>query len=410
MGWRNIISREALGGSLESFGPATWPLRTGANQSVSKIKVSKLPNFRQITSLAQATTRAVDKNVKSISQIFATPTPRRLVLHGTALVAVALVVATGNSTGSHLGTRLVPERSAGYGAVLDTASALTVAATVAQKTALPVAIDASKTAKAVNAQVALPTDGNDALAKRQVVATAGTISKDPISYHVGDGDTLSGIASKFNITTATVQWANNLSNADAIKPGQTLTILPISGLLYTVAAGDTPATLATKYQANAAQITSFNNAEVKGLQLGQRIIIPDGIMPGAPAPAAAATAVATSSSKGTKLLSALPRVSFSANGYAFGYCTYYVASRRYVPTSWGNANSWYYDAQYSGYKVGSAPAAGAIAWTGAGYYGHVAYVEKVQGGQVEVSEMNYNGGWDRVDTRWASAGEFRYIY
>ncbi len=331
-------------------------------------------------------------------------------LHGAALTAVALVVATGNSTGSHLGTKVAPERSGGYGAVLDTASALTVAASVAQKTALPVAIDATKTATALNAQVALPTDGNDALAKRQVVATAGTVSKDPFSYNVADGDTLSGIASKFNITTSTLQWANNLTDADAIKPGQSLTILPISGLLYTVQAGDTAATLAAKYQANAAQITSFNDAEVTGLSAGQHIIIPDGVLPNAPAAAKVGTAIATGGSSGSKLLSALPRLSFGGNGYAFGYCTYYVATRRYVPSTWGDANTWYYDAKLSGYKVGSAPAAGAIAWTGAGYYGHVAYVEKVDGGQVEVSEMNYNGGWDRVDYRWASAGDFRYIY
>lgn len=339
--------------------------------------------------------------------VFATATPRRLSLHAAVITAVGLVVLVGNSSGSHLGTKLTPGRTGGYGAVLDEASAVMVAADVAQKTALPVALEATKTASTLNAQVALPTDGDDALAKRQVVATAGTISKTPFSYTVADGDTLSGIASKFNITSDTLKWANNLSDVDAIKPGQTLSILPISGLLYTVAAGDTPDTIAAKYQANAAQIISFNDAEVKGLAVGQTIIVPDGVKAVAAAPAAP-TAIATSGSGGSRLLSALPRL--SGNAYAFGYCTYYVAGRRYVPSSWGNANTWYYDAQISGYKVGSVPAVGAIAWTGAGYFGHVAYVEKVSGGQVEVSEMNYNGGWDRVDYRWTSASDFRYIY
>jgi len=60
--------------------------------------------------------------------------------------------------------------------------------------------------------------------------------------------------------------------------------------------------------------------------------------------------------------------------------------------------------------VGSTPVPGAIAWSGAGYYGHVAYVEGVSGGMVTVSEMNYNGGWNRVSSRTVSAGTFHYIY
>jgi surface antigen len=87
-----------------------------------------------------------------------------------------------------------------------------------------------------------------------------------------------------------------------------------------------------------------------------------------------------------------------------------VASHRSVPSNWGNANAWYYNAQASGFSVGSVPVPGAIAWTGAGYYGHVAYVEGVSGGMVTVSEMNYNGNWDRVTSRTVPASSFRYIY
>jgi surface antigen len=107
---------------------------------------------------------------------------------------------------------------------------------------------------------------------------------------------------------------------------------------------------------------------------------------------------------------ALTRYAFSGNGYAYGYCTYYVASPPQHPGNWGNANAWYYNAQASGFSVGSAPVPGAIAWTGAGYYGHVAYVESVSGGMVTVSEMNFNGGWNRVSSRTVPASSFRYIY
>src|ERR1019366_1757483 len=76
-----------------------------------------------------------------------------------------------------------------------------------------------------------------------------------------------------------------------------------------------------------------------------------------------------------------------ANTYAWGNCTYYVASRRRIPNRWGNAVNWYYAAQRAGYSVGTEPAVGAIAWTSAGWAGHVAIVEAISGGSVRVSEM-----------------------
>jgi surface antigen len=110
--------------------------------------------------------------------------------------------------------------------------------------------------------------------------------------------------------------------------------------------------------------------------------------------------------------SAAPLTNYAggANGYAYGYCTWYVASRRSVPPYWGNAADWYYNAQASGFSVGSVPEVGAIAWTGAGYFGHVAYVVGVGNGTVTISEMNATAGWGRVDTRTVSASSFRYIY
>ena len=403
MGWRSLISREALSGSLESFPPANWQIGTGGRENYSKIKAPKLrfKNANQLSGIIQTT----QKQVNTAYTLAKSPVARRFGVHAAVAVVIATVVITG-STAGRTGVAFVT-RPAGVGASLDEASAANVAATVAEKTNLTIASDATQTASALNAQVALPTDGDDDLAKRQVVTTSGADSHTIITYAVADGDTLSGIASKFNVTSDTILWANNLSDANAIKPTQRLTILPVSGLLYTVQNGDTADSLANKYQANAAQITSFNNAEVTGLVPGSNIIIPDGVKASAPV-APKATIAVSSSSSGSKLL---PRLNLGSNGYAFGYCTYWVASKRYVPISWGNAASWYYAARASGYAVGSSPAVGAIAWTPAGYYGHVAYVESVSGGMVTVSEMNYNGGWDRVDYRTVPAGDFAgYIY
>lgn len=401
MGWRSIISREALSGSLEQFPPASWQARTGAKKSVSKPKLQALTQAKKGSAKIA---RASEKHFNIARSLMARPVVQRFGLHGLVAAVIAVIVITGSSTSSSQTSLMTG--TADLGAVMDEAAVANVVASVAEKANLSVANDASEAATALNSQVAIPTANADFIAKKQVVATSNAGQHAITSYTVADGDTLSAIASKFNITTSTLKWSNNLTDADSIKPGQTLTILPISGLLYTVQAGDTAESLASKYQSNAAQIISFNDAELKGLTPGQQIIIPDGVKAEAPAPRVNAN-VAYSSRGGGRLL---PRYSLGGNSYAYGYCTYYVAGRRYVPSNWGNANSWLYNARAAGYSTGSAPAVGAIAWEGTGYYGHVSYVESVSGGMVTVSEMNYGGGWNRISRRTAPASSFRYIY
>lgn len=121
------------------------------------------------------------------------------------------------------------------------------------------------------------------------------------------------------------------------------------------------------------------------------------IQPPSPSPASAPAVIAhTSGSKN--------------NTYAYGHCTYYVASRRAIPPRWGNAANWYWRAKNIGWKVGHQPAVGAVAWTSAGWAGHVAYVEAVKPGQVLISEMNYNGNLGRRTERWVPSSAFLYIY
>lgn len=334
--------------------------------------------------------------------------PRYLAHLGLLALAGFLVLGNNPDRAHSVSVRLMSAH-AGLGAILDPAATASMAADIASMNQMMVVDAAAKTASTKSQQVALLTADDTSLAKRQVVATAGNATRDITTYAVQPGDTLSDVANKFNITSSTLKWANNLDDADMIKPGQSLTILPVSGLLYTVGAGDTADSIAAAFQANAAQILSFNNAEVKGLTPGLKIIVPDGVKPEAPKPAPAVTNYGRVAGASTSRPQ-LTRFPFSGNGYSFGYCTYYVASRRGVPGNWGNANAWYYNAQASGFSVGSSPVPGAVAWTGAGYYGHVAYVEGVSGGMVTVSEMNYNGNWNRVTSRTVPASTFRYIY
>jgi surface antigen len=396
-----------MSGSLEQFpnlgmGTATETfsnIKTPA--AVTRVKSAKLELGRSVAQSSTKTAAAARKMYRP-----------RFLAHLGLLTVTATVIMSNSPVRAHALSLRLATAQAGVGSALDEVGQAAVAADMASVSQLMITSEATKTATAKTSQVALLTSDDTSLAKRQVVQTAGNATRDISSYIVQAGDTISGIAAKFNITSATLTSANNLSSADSIKPGESLTILPVTGLLYTVQSGDNADTLASKYSANAAQITSFNNAEVKGLAVGSKIIIPDGVAPQVAAPSVAAPAPA-SSLRGNVLAAIAPHLTpfyGGSNGYAMGYCTYYVASRRSIPSNWGNANQWYYNAQASGFAVGSTPAVGAIAWTGAGYYGHVAYVEGVSGSTVTISEMNFNGNWNRVTSRTAPASSFRYIY
>jgi surface antigen len=112
-------------------------------------------------------------------------------------------------------------------------------------------------------------------------------------------------------------------------------------------------------------------------------------------------------------------VSGAANGFAYGYCTWWVAHKRSIPWR-GNAYQWWWNARAFGFAEGPTPRAGAVmvmGISGSSPQGHVAYVESVNAnGTFLVSEMNWwgvvGGGWNRVDYRTITsmAGVLGFIY
>ena len=96
-----------------------------------------------------------------------------------------------------------------------------------------------------------------------------------IEYLVEAGDTLSLIATKFNISLSTVLWANDLSKNSRISPGKKLFILPVSGVMHLVDKGETLSGLAAKYKVDANEILDINNIFDKGkIFRGDILIIP----------------------------------------------------------------------------------------------------------------------------------------
>jgi murein DD-endopeptidase MepM/ murein hydrolase activator NlpD len=94
-------------------------------------------------------------------------------------------------------------------------------------------------------------------------------------YKVKNGDTISAIAEKFHVSVNTIRWANDLDTKAQIKPGDSLTILPVTGIQYKVKSGDTISAIANRFSADSSEISKFNELEDGKLKVGETIIIPD---------------------------------------------------------------------------------------------------------------------------------------
>ncbi|MBR2126627.1 MAG: LysM peptidoglycan-binding domain-containing protein [Akkermansia sp.] len=126
----------------------------------------------------------------------------------------------------------------------------------------------------------------------------------PATYTVKQGDTLSVIARRHGVSMAALAQANALTNPNALRIGQVLTIpggtaaptaAPITpaaqpaaapaappapvtaGQYYTVRKGDTLSAIARRHNTSMAKIMQLNNmtaAQAQRLSIGQRIILP----------------------------------------------------------------------------------------------------------------------------------------
>jgi LysM repeat protein len=218
------------------------------------------------------------------------------------------------------------------------------------------------------------------------VPTSAAIQHTPTVHVVRDGEDLSSIATQYNVTMDSIRWSNPaLTNTDRITTGQQLVIPPVVGVVVAAKPGDSAAALAAAYHVDVQQVIDFNYLRrPELLDEGQLLVIPGG-----QGPQLFPRRVSTEA----------PHIGPFPNGrFYYGYCTWYVASRRNVPWT-GNAWEWFGNAKAMGFATGQEPQPGAIMVTWESWVGHVAYVESVNAdGSFTVSEMNYKG-WGVIDTR-----------
>lgn len=160
---------------------------------------------------------------------------------------------------------------------------------------------------------------------------------------------------------------------------------PAGGLVHVVGPGETLQSISLDYRLKPTEVLDANGLRAPGQ-----------VRPGLPLRL-----------PGAKPLSSAPlakggQITYRASDedhFPWGWCTWYVAQRRDVPWN-GDARTWFASARALGWPTGQVPQAGAMMITNEGYwYGHVAYVEKVNSdGSWMVSEMNYER-WGAVSFR-----------
>jgi len=96
-------------------------------------------------------------------------------------------------------------------------------------------------------------------------------------YTVRPADTLSQTAEMFGVSAKTILWANDITNSDVIRPGDTLVILPITGVRHVVKDGDTIGGIAKKYDGDVDDILAYNQlSSADEISVGDTIVIPGG--------------------------------------------------------------------------------------------------------------------------------------
>ena len=127
------------------------------------------------------------------------------------------------------------------------------------------------------------------------------------TYTVKSGDTLGGIAKRYNSTANALATLNELKNMNAIAPGQTLKVRQISDTYYVIQPGDTLGKIAARYGVTSLALQHANGiSDPSKIAAGARLIIPT----------AAQAVTASSASPARELGSLSSRYEVSKDGAA----------------------------------------------------------------------------------------------
>ena len=193
--------------------------------------------------------------------------PNRFLMAGSWMVAVSLVLVA-----VYLGLQFRNSKAA-------------PAETATIQTSLPALTSNDTQSEAVDLPEVNLSDPNSPITRRSTLHTniPTRPRQDVIAHVVSIGDSVFGIAQSYNIEPETVLWSNyDLLNddPDMLSPGMELSIPPVDGVYYQWKEGDTFASVATQFKAEADDILNWpgNHLDLTNPQLsaGSWILIPGG--------------------------------------------------------------------------------------------------------------------------------------
>ena len=278
-------------------------------------------------------------------------------------------------------------------ASVDELTAANAVTNLAETAELPSAGDLRESETSLTIKKNLSQNDTEVITKPDIVKPDTSAARGISSYVTKEGDTMEFIAKKFKISSQTLRWANN-TTSDAVEPNKTLVVPLVDGVVYTIKDGDTAQSLAEKYKTSAERVVLYNDIDDGAkLSTGSRIVLPGGELPENERPGYVASRSRSTTSGSRNWLTASV-----GNRYAAGNCTWYAYERRLqlgrpIGSFWGHAKAWSDSARAAGFVVNDVPAPGAIiqnTWGGFGY-GHVGIVERVDGQNIYIMEMNYRG-------------------
>ncbi len=333
------------------------------------------------------------KNKKKIDlKRFKSILPYILVATGTlALVFVGSI----DKQNSDVNLSLDAFAASNYRISVDQMSAMYVVADISDTFNLASATDVASNYVVTTSMYAAGQTSSGKLEKPNITNVA--ISRGVIEYVVKEGDSMDSIAAKYGISTDQIRWSNGKKNT-AIGVGDVLYLPSASGIVYTVKAGETIEGIASKYGGSATEIIAQNDLEISGIYEGMRIFIKGGSLPETERPEYVPPVrvhyyTYLGSNSARQNIEVIGTFYGLGGPYAAGQCTQWAwYNRQDLPRGLGNANTWAIRAAAAGYTVThGVPVAGSVFQSSSGWYGHVGYVEAVNGdGSIVATEMNYN--------------------
>jgi murein DD-endopeptidase MepM/ murein hydrolase activator NlpD len=103
-----------------------------------------------------------------------------------------------------------------------------------------------------------------------------------LTYETRAGDSTYALALRFGVSVQSIVWANDLEDADHLPIGAPIVVPPTTGVLHTVAPGETLNGLASYFDVEPATILAYTPNGLSNANLlvaGRRIMIPGGRMP-----------------------------------------------------------------------------------------------------------------------------------